>query len=135
MKAGLRCLASMAVALLLPVWAWSADEGITLENVVSPGPNRSDEPYASEFSLQQAIRFLDSAALTWQKERQCFACHSNYVFLMARPAVAHEVLAHRQIRQRAAHRPTRVPLTPSWRWPHVVRRFPNRHLTPTKGRL
>jgi len=92
-----------ALILLLPAAVLSADEGITLENVVSPGPNRADEPLAEEFSMQQAVRFLDSATLTWQKERKCFACHSNYAFLMARPAIAHDVPAHRQIRKAAEH--------------------------------
>ena len=53
--------------------------------------------------MQQAVRFLDSAALTWQKQRNCFACHSNYAFLMARPAVSHDVPAHKQIRKAAEY--------------------------------
>jgi len=89
--------------LLLVAGASLASEGITLQNVVSPGPNRADEPLAEKFSMQQAVRFLDSAALTWQKQRKCFACHSNYAFLMARPAVTHEVTAHTQIREAAEY--------------------------------
>jgi squalene-hopene/tetraprenyl-beta-curcumene cyclase len=88
------------VPLLSPT-ALSASEAVTLANVVSPGPNRVDEPFAEEFSLQRAVRFLDSAALTWQKQRKCFSCHTNYAFLMARPAIAHDVLAHKQIRDAA----------------------------------
>ena len=91
------------VLVLLPTAAWSANEGIMLENVVSPGPNLADEPFAGKFSMQQAVRFLDSAALTWQKQRECFSCHSNYAFLMARPAVTHKVTAHRQIREAAEY--------------------------------
>jgi len=97
-----RCfLIAGTMVLLLSVPILSADEGITLDNVVSPGPNRADEPFAEEFSMQQAVRFLDSAALTWQKERKCFACHSNYALLMARPAITHDARGHRQIRQAA----------------------------------
>jgi squalene-hopene/tetraprenyl-beta-curcumene cyclase len=92
-----------AVFLLMPVAVLSADDGITLENVVSPGPNRADEPLADEFSMQEAVRFLDSAALTWQKQRNCFSCYSNYAFLMARPAVTHDAPAHRQIRKAAEY--------------------------------
>lgn len=103
MKSGIDCRAFGAVVLLLPVAILSANEGITLENVVSPGPNRADEPFTEEYSLQEAVRFLDSAALTWQKERRCFSCHSNYAFLMARPAIAHAVPAHRQIREAAEY--------------------------------
>ena len=92
-----------SILVLLPTAAWSANEGITLENVVSPGPNLADEPFAEKFSMQQAVRFLDSASVTWLKQRECFSCHSNYAFLMARPAVAHEVVAHKQIRDAAEH--------------------------------
>jgi len=88
---------------LLPATILYANEGVTLENVVSPGVNRSDEPFAEEFSMQKAVRFLDSAALTWQKQRKCFSCHSNYAFLMARPAVNHDVPAHKQIREAAEY--------------------------------
>ena len=80
-----------------------ASEGITLENVVPPGPNRADEPLAEKFSMKRAVQFLDSAALSWQKQRKCFACHSNYAFLMTRPSVNHEVAAHRQIREAAEY--------------------------------
>ena len=92
----------VALILFLGTSASPASDGITLENVVSPGANRADEPLAENFSMQQAVRFLDSAALTWQKQRKCFSCHSNYAFLMARPAVAHEAAAHKQIREAAA---------------------------------
>ncbi len=89
------------VVLLLSVVGLFAGEGVTLENVVSPGANRADEPFAEEFSMQRALRFMDSVALDWQKERKCFACHANYAFLLARPAVNHEVPAHGQIREAA----------------------------------
>ena len=95
--------ALIVTVLLLAAGASPASEGITLENVVSPGPNRADEPLAEKFSMQQAVRFLDSASLTWQKQRKCFACHSNYAFLMARPAVTHKVTAHKQIREAAEY--------------------------------
>jgi squalene-hopene/tetraprenyl-beta-curcumene cyclase len=91
------------MVLLLLTAVLFANGGITLENVVSPGPNTSDEPFAEEFSMQEAIRFLDSAALTWQKQRKCFSCHSNYAFLMARPAVSHDVPVHKQIREAAEY--------------------------------
>jgi squalene-hopene/tetraprenyl-beta-curcumene cyclase len=94
---------TLAAVLLLVTGASPASEGITLDNIVSPGANRADEPLADEFSMQQAVRFLDSASLTWQKQRKCFACHSNYAFLMARPAVSHEVTAHKQIREAAEY--------------------------------
>lgn len=97
------CLALTAANLLLAAGTLPASEEITLQNVVSPGPNRADERLAVTFSMQQALRFLDSAALTWQKQRKCFACHCNYAFLMARPAVTHEVTGHEQIREAAEY--------------------------------
>jgi len=87
------------VIVLLAVGQLFANEPLTLENVVPPGRNRPDEPFIEEFSMQEAVRFLDSAALVWQKQRKCFACHSNYAFLMARPAITHDVPAHKQIRE------------------------------------
>ena len=103
MKIKSQFLIVTTILILLAAAAWSANGGITLENVVSPGPNLSDEPFAEKFSMQQAVRFLDSAALTWQKQRKCFSCHSNYAFLLARPAVTHKVTAHRQIREAAEY--------------------------------
>lgn len=78
----------LTVSLLLMTVASSAAEPVTLENVINPGPNRSDEPLAGEFSLTKAMHFLDSAALTWQKDRQCFTCHTNFAYLYARPLLA-----------------------------------------------
>lgn len=84
--------------MLLAGILFSADQIGALENMVDPGPNRPDEPFIEEFSFSAAIRFMDSAALTWQKKRKCFACHSNYAFLFTRPAVAHDVPVHKTIR-------------------------------------
>ena len=75
-----------------------ADDGVTLENVVDPGPNRGDEAVAKEMSLPKAAEFLDSAALTWQKDRKCFTCHTNFAYLYARPAISSETTAHKQVR-------------------------------------
>ena len=74
------------------------DETLTLGNVMPPTPNRPEEPFRKEFSLAAAVRFLDAAALSWQKERRCFACHSNYVYLAVRPVVSYQTRAHDQIR-------------------------------------
>ncbi|MCA9061858.1 MAG: squalene--hopene cyclase [Planctomycetaceae bacterium] len=76
----------------------SAGEELTLETVDSPGPNQSNEPLAAEFSKENAIRFLDQASLEWTQSRKCFACHTNYLYLLARPAVDSDVIAHQQVR-------------------------------------
>ena len=85
----------LALGLLSSIAGAAADE-ITLENVVAPGANRSDEPIAKEASLEKAAHFLDSAALTWQKDRKCFTCHTNFAYLYARPAISADNTAHSQ---------------------------------------
>ena len=93
--------AAPAACLLLVVLATTgkADEPVTLDNVVDPGLNSPDEPLAANFSLDRAVHFLDSAALTWQKEQKCFTCHTNFAYLYARPAVSSDATAHRQVRE------------------------------------
>ncbi|MBI1917233.1 MAG: terpene cyclase/mutase family protein [Planctomycetes bacterium] len=76
-----------AVVLTLTASA-SADEGLTLANVPAPPPLVADEPLARAFSLKQAARSLDTAALHWQKTRKCAACHTLPPYLMARPFLA-----------------------------------------------
>lgn len=62
------------------------------------GENRKDEPLAA-FSLDKAVSFLDTAAVSWTKERGCFSCHTNYAYLYARPAVSAQAPAHAEVRQ------------------------------------
>ena len=87
----------------------ASEELITLENVTPPEPNTKDEPLAS-YSLQRAAHFLDRAALDWQKTRQCFTCHTNFAYLMARPHLSADVPAHAQVRAYAEELVTQ-------RWP------------------
>jgi len=63
------------------------DEAVTLDTVTPPEANRADEPLAETFSLPKAAEFLDRVALDWQKRRKCMTCHTNYLYLMARPEV------------------------------------------------
>jgi squalene-hopene/tetraprenyl-beta-curcumene cyclase len=76
-----------------------AAEIVTLKTVTDPGVNAKDEPIAAEFSLDKAFTFLDSAALNWQKQRQCFSCHTNYAHLYARPATSEDDTAAREVRR------------------------------------
>jgi hypothetical protein len=57
-----------------------------------------DEPLRDTFSLDAAVAFLDHAAVTWQRDRKCFACHSNYAFLETRPLVSWKTPAHDELR-------------------------------------
>ena len=67
----------------------------SLEDVARP-----DEPLRDEFSLDAAIAFLDTAALTWQQDRKCFACHSNYALLTTRPLLSWDVPVHEELRSK-----------------------------------
>ncbi len=64
----------------------SAADAVTLENVTDPGENRRDEPISQTYSWNKAVTFLDSAALSWQKQKKCFTCHTNYAHLYAVPS-------------------------------------------------
>lgn len=89
-----------AILSVLPAVAHS-DEPVTLDNVVAPTANAADEPLAAEFSAEAAVHFLDSAALDWQKSRQCMTCHTNYAYLLARPAAGADAEAHATVRSYA----------------------------------
>lgn len=92
-----RCCLILAWSLLACPFATAA-EPVTLETAVDPGANVADEPLADSFSAENAVRFLDAAALTWQKQRECFTCHTNFAYLYARPFVSAEVAAHASVR-------------------------------------
>jgi squalene-hopene/tetraprenyl-beta-curcumene cyclase len=76
----------------------AAKEPVTLENVVTPEVNEAEEPLAAEFSLDAAVHFLDSAAVSWQKQKNCMTCHTNYLYLLARPAIGADAQAHATVR-------------------------------------
>lgn len=87
---------------LVQLSARAADE------IAAPTENSPDEPLASAPSLGKAARFLDGVALDWTKRRQCGTCHTNYAYLLARPALREfESPAMPQIREffegRVAH--------------------------------
>lgn len=86
------------------------DAPVTLATVVDPGENSPEEPLAEKFALARGKHFLDSASLAWQKNRDCLTCHTNYLYLMARPALGADDAALRTVRQYAEELVTR-------RWP------------------
>ncbi|MBL8829641.1 MAG: squalene--hopene cyclase [Planctomycetaceae bacterium] len=93
-----------------------AAEPVTLDNLIAPEANRADEPLAEAFSLDRAAHFLDSAALDWQQSWQCFTCHTNISYLMARPSLSADAPAHREVRRYAEE-------LISLRWEEVGPRF------------
>jgi len=80
--------------------ACAAEAALILENVTPPAANSPDEPLRAEFSLEAAVGFLDAAALSWQRDRKCFACHTDYAYFFARPPVSWQIPAHEQLRAR-----------------------------------
>jgi len=88
----------------------AGEEPVTLANVedfasklgLDPdgraGLSMLDEPYLDQFSLAAAKSFLDTSALYWQKKKNCFSCHTNFPYLMARPLLGANDTAHRQVR-------------------------------------
>ena len=52
-----------------------------------PAPTSPAEPLADRYSAARAATFLDAVALDWTNERNCGACHTNYNYLLARPAL------------------------------------------------
>jgi squalene-hopene/tetraprenyl-beta-curcumene cyclase len=95
----------LAVFLFLPTPAWAQKSE----------PSSPDEPFAKHFSLQSAGEFLDFVAVKWTREKNCGSCHTNYAFLMARPALKEKKpsAAEREVRafleKRAAHWDTAKP--------------------------
>lgn len=71
----------------------------TTASLAAPGANRADEPIAPTFSLTQAARFLDAASSDWTRTRRCFTCHTNYNYLLARPAISEASAVHQQVRR------------------------------------
>ena len=95
-------IASLALALyLIQLSTVILGQQVTPTNFASPGPNRADEAFAAEFSLERATNFLDSASLQWQKQRKCMTCHTNYAYLYARPEISSKDPAHREVRRYA----------------------------------
>jgi squalene-hopene/tetraprenyl-beta-curcumene cyclase len=55
--------------------------------ISAPAPNRPDEPFSQELSLTRAAAFLDATSVSWTRKHRCGTCHTNYPYLMARPAL------------------------------------------------
>ena len=93
----------LVLGLIVSDQATGADEAPArdeaLGNVAEPLEFWSEEPVAKEFSLRNVARYLDQAALHWQKKRKCGTCHTNFAYLVARPALASVLPPARQVRE------------------------------------
>ena len=125
-----RCgLAGVAVALApcagSVLWAvdWDRSRPGRAPSVAAPTPNSPDEPLATSFSLARSAAFLDAVALDWTRKRQCGTCHTNYAYLIARPALKDGRLAARWPRSaRSSRTGSRTGTTPRRRPSRVGRR-------------
>jgi squalene-hopene/tetraprenyl-beta-curcumene cyclase len=97
-----RLTTCICIALSLPFALASvlrAAEPVSLETATDPGANTPDESLGT-FSFEKAVDFLDNVALTWQKDKKCFTCHTNYAYLYARPVAGRQAsVAHTSVRQ------------------------------------
>ncbi len=53
-----------------------------------PSITNPDEPLAKTFSAVKAADFIDGASLHWTRERNCFSCHTNVPYMLARPLIS-----------------------------------------------
>jgi squalene-hopene/tetraprenyl-beta-curcumene cyclase len=60
-------------------------------------PSRADEPLLERLSLSKAAEYLDASAHA--REKNCFACHSTFAYLAARPLLSAPDAVHRQTLQ------------------------------------
>ena len=101
MRRQMTCRVVGLLLFLMGAWQLVAQQPSTPEEAAVPGPNTPDEPLGERYSPEAAVGYLDAVALDWQRENKCFACHTDYAYLLARPAIAWDVPAHRQIRSAA----------------------------------
>lgn len=94
----LRLLVASALLPFLPSPSIAAEPAVTLENHVPPEANLASESLSKEFSYQRAVRFTDNAAMDWQESRSCVTCHTNGLYLVARPAAGLDSPAYREAR-------------------------------------
>jgi squalene-hopene/tetraprenyl-beta-curcumene cyclase len=78
----------LAAAIALAAAASFATSGLARGETPAPTPNSPDEPISSTLSLSRSAEFLDSVALDWTRRRKCGTCHTNYAYLLARPALS-----------------------------------------------
>jgi len=82
-------------------------QGAEPTRLVELTPNSADEPLARSLSLTKAAAYLDAVSLDWTEKRQCGTCHTNYAYLITRPALKQATPAMGEIREffegRVAH--------------------------------
>ncbi|MBY0524568.1 MAG: hypothetical protein K2R98_14285 [Gemmataceae bacterium] len=87
------CLAVLiAVAVVLTAASWNSAQTPRLSaplalkgHIVLPPPYAPDEPIAEAFSLHHSARYLDLVATDWMRRESCGGCHTNFMYVLARP--------------------------------------------------
>ena len=102
--------------VLAAAFAWADEPAL---EIVEPAANTPEEPIAEAFSLQKAFDFLDAASLSWQQNRKCMTCHTNYAYMVASPVLAGRP-AMRQVRAFAESLVEQRWQTKGPRWPAEV---------------
>ena len=119
----------------------AAAEPITLDEVAEGLPViTADEPQTAEFSADAAARYLDRAALNWQKTKKCATCHTNLFYLAARPALSSVLPDSGEVRSfyedyRNVRWQTKLPKEGQGFWPVVVGTGLTLNDAQTTGRL
>jgi squalene-hopene/tetraprenyl-beta-curcumene cyclase len=75
------------LAAVVIVSGSGAEAVLGQEPAVKLGPNSADEPVAQAYSKEKAAEFLDGVAVSWTRQRKCGTCHTNYNYMLARPAL------------------------------------------------
>ncbi len=110
-KTARRQLTSSGVILLITICQSGSTPAQDSKPRAQPGVPAGTaalEPLAPVASLRQAAAFLDESALSWTEQRRCGSCHTNYPYLVARPALkepesAGSIAVRRFFEDRVAH--------------------------------
>lgn len=54
----------------------------------NPYPYTPDEPVSKQVSFAKSAEYLDGVARFWMRENSCGACHANFAYVLARPALS-----------------------------------------------
>lgn len=61
--------------------------------------NSEQEAFSKTMSLKHGAAFLDRASLEWTNTRKCGTCHTNYIYLVARPSLNEPAPAMEEVRK------------------------------------
>jgi squalene-hopene/tetraprenyl-beta-curcumene cyclase len=88
-KNDMRLIIIVIGLLFVTVWACSLAAQDQRTGAAAGNYRRTDpaERMAPALSLKRSAELLDAVAVDWTRQRKCGTCHTNYPYLMARPAL------------------------------------------------